>query len=174
MPCGEDEATDHILTNPRFLKRLIDIRIEDPGVILQLSEPPRAGEVVLESVFPAFKFALAEFTSWPGILVWSPCGDAAFFELTKDPGILLERSEWLFYHLATQDGYPDLQLLKQQFDHELQKEPAGEPVIHILHMSDLHLGSSLARRRSARVQTIIETVISEIRRIRPCYAGYNW
>lgn len=161
LPSGDHKETDQLLTKPEFLQELVRISPDDPGLILQLDHTPE-NEIALDSVFPAFKIALAEVTRWPGLLLWTPIGDAAFFELSKDTRTLRERLQWIFSRLATHVGSPDLQFLKQQFAKEQLKGTEGNTQVKVLHMSDLHLGSSLARRRMARVQTLVESVVREL------------
>lgn len=161
LPSGVDRATDELLTKAELLKELVRIRPGDPGLILQLEDPPR-NEIALDNVFPAFKVALAEITRWPGALLWTPSGDAAFFELSKNVPTVRKRLRWLLSHLSTHLGSPDLQRLKQQYEHELHIDTEGRNLVKLIHMSDLHLGSSLARRRMPRVQTILESVVREL------------
>lgn len=161
LPSGNHEESDRLLTDSRFLSNLVRIRPEDPGLILQLEAVPRE-EIALDHVFPAFKTAFAEVTRWPGLLVWTPSGDAAFFELSREQELISERLHWLFSHLATNFGPPDLNLLKQQFAREMLKGREDTSQVKIIHLSDLHLGSQVARRRLSRVQTLIESVVYEL------------
>lgn len=161
LPSGFDLDSDRLLTDPGFLQELVGIRPEDPGLILQLEQQPRE-EIALDHVFPAFKVAFAEVTRWPGLLLWTPQGDAAFFELSRDKATIRERVRWLLSHLATNVGHPDLGLLKQQFSAAVVKAAPLASQVRIVHLSDLHLGSQLARRRMPRVQSLIQTVISEL------------
>lgn len=161
LPSGSDRPSDRLLTDAGFLSELVNIRPEDPGLILQLESIP-AAEIALQSVFPAFKVALAEITRWPGILIWTPNGDAVFLELSRTVGVIQERLRWVFSHLATMLGSPNLALLKQQFLSEMVRDGDAGGRVRILHLSDIHLGSSVARRRLPRVQTIIESVVAEL------------
>lgn len=161
LPSGNHPDSDRLLTDSRFLSDLVRIRPGDPGLILQLEQVPRE-EIALDHVFPAFKVALAEITRWPGVLFWTPGGDAGFFELSRNPNSIRDRLQWLFSHLATHYGSPDLQLLKEQFSREALNGVEDFSQVKIIHLSDLHLGSQLARRRLPRVQTLIESVVNEL------------
>src|SRR5947208_1906362 len=58
VPSITRSATDDLLCSKEFLRRVISVRPYDPGLVLQLEEPP--GErFSLTDVFPAFKTALA-------------------------------------------------------------------------------------------------------------------
>lgn len=161
IPSGNHQESDRLLTDSRFLSDLVRIRPEDPGLILQLEQAPQE-EISLDHVFPAFKVALAEATRWPGVLIWTPSGDAGFFELSRNPESIRERLHWLFSHLAAHYGSPNIQLLKRQFSHEALGGVVDLSQVKILHLSDLHLGSQLARRRLSRVQTLIQSVVNEL------------
>lgn len=161
LPSGTHLESDELLTDPRLLADLVKIRPSDPGLILQLEEVPRE-RIALDHVFPAFKVAFAELTRWPGLLVWTPTGEAAFFELSRSPEVIRGRLTWLFSHLATSYGAPDLHLLKQQFGREELPRGTDYSQVRIIHLSDLHLGSQVARRRLDRVQTLIESVVREL------------
>lgn len=161
LPSGDDRRSDHLLTDPKFLAEIVGVKPEDPGLILQLEQAPRE-EIALDHVFPAFKVALAEATRWPGVLIWTPAGDAGFFELSRNTELIRERMRWLVSHLATQYGVPDLRLLKEQFSREVLRGKEDRSQVKIIHLSDLHLGSQVARRRLPRVQTLIQSVVTEL------------
>lgn len=161
LPSGSHPESDRLLTDRNFLSELVHIRPGDPGLILQLGEVPRE-EIALDHVFPAFRVALAEITRWPGALVWTPSGDACFFELSHRVDSIRDRLRWLYSHLDTHFGSPDLQLLKQQFSREVLQGEGDFSQVKIIHLSDLHLGSQLARRRIPRVQTLIRSVVTEL------------
>ncbi len=161
LPSGIHRPSDELLTDSRLLKSLVDIKPEDPGLILQIEDPPKM-EIALDSIFPAFKVALAETTRWPGVLLWTPGGDAAFFALSKKAITIRKRLHWLFSNIAEHLGSPDLQILKQKYTLKFTVKPEEDGCVTLLHMSDLHLGSSLARRRMPRVQLLLESVIREL------------
>jgi len=161
IPSGNHQESDRLLTDSHFLSDLVRIRPEDPGLILQLEQAPH-GEIALDHVFPAFKVALAEATRWPGVLIWTPNGDAGFFELSRNIESIRKRLRWLFSYLAANYGSPNIQFLKQQYSHEALHGDEDLSQVKIIHLSDLHLGSQLARRRLPRVQTLIQSVVSEL------------
>jgi hypothetical protein len=160
LPGASNSSVDEHLTSKSLLRNLVTIRPDDPGLILQLQEPPRDA-FALKDVFPAFKIALASISRWPGVLVWTRSNDAAFFELPVEIPAADDRLYWLFSHLGTTAGIPDLELLKRQFSRSLPSS-GGRETLRLLHLSDLHLGSQVARRRLARTQMIIELVIREL------------
>lgn len=161
LPSGTHPISDRLLTDRALLAELVATGPEGPGIILQLDQVPRE-EIVLDHVFPAFKVAFAEITRWPGLLIWTPSGDAAFFELSKDPHLIQERLRWLVSHLPVGLGRPNLQTLKEQYSIHILSARASAASLRILHLSDLHRGSDIARRRVDRVQSIVRSVVSEL------------
>jgi len=161
LPSGTNEESDNFLTNRSLLTEMTRVRPDSTGVVLQLEAVPR-DDIVLDHVFPAFKVALADVTRWPGLLVWTPDGDAAFFELSKDVGEIRNRLRWLAENLSANLGRPDLQAIREYYYRRIIGQNTANSSLRILHLSDLHLGSNLARRRLDRVQTIIRSVVTEL------------
>lgn len=161
LPSGTDEISDEMLTDRNLLKELVTINPDSDGVILQLDEIPQEA-IELDYVFPAFKVALEQVTKWPGLLVWTPSGDAAFFELSKDVVKIRERLRWLLSRLYRNIAQPDLRDIQEQYSIQMLMSPIQSGSLRILHLSDLHLGSDVARRRLGRVQTIIRSVVREL------------
>ena len=160
IPAGDD--VDNFLCGRMFLRYLVNIRCDDPGLILQLEDPPD-DQFMLLDVFSAFNTALAESTNWPGILIWSPGGDSAFLPFgTYRRSDIEERAHWIISHLATSVGV-DLALLKSQYIHSYPEVyQSMQSKLSLLQLSDLHLGSKYAKRRLPRVQQLIRNVIDEL------------
>jgi hypothetical protein len=71
-----------------------------PGLILQIEEPSD-GIFALTDVFPTFRTALREVTSWPGMLIWTRRGDSAFFPFSSNsPGDVDNCALWLMRALG--------------------------------------------------------------------------
>ena len=68
VPSGYDRELDYRLCSEEFLRELVHVRPEDPGLILQLNDPPTQ-QLELTNVFPAFRTALAKSAVWPGLLI---------------------------------------------------------------------------------------------------------
>ena len=162
IPSGNREF-DSFFSSREFLRDLVSIRPGDPGLILQIDEAlDDQNRVELDNVFPAFRVALAHATRWPGVLVWTPGGDAAFFEVSRRTRSAREQLNWLFSHLAVSYGSPDLSLLRQQFIRENDHVGGEVPPLRILHLSDVHLGSREAQRRLPRVKQLISLAAEEL------------
>lgn len=136
---GGDKQTDELLTSRELLEELVRIGPLEPGLILQLHCLP-PNETRLDQAFPAFRVALAEGNRWPGILLWTPSGEAVFFELSTDVGEVRARATWLLSRLADRYGPPDLEELKREFDRDVVGGETSKPKPKIIHI-DLHFGS---------------------------------
>ena len=162
VPSGDDQQLDAHLTNERFLQFLVSVRPDDPGLILQLQDMPD-GPFSLVNVFPAFKTALAESNSWPGLLIWRRAGDSVFLPFqTRMFNTIEKRARWVFSHLATSLG-ADLALLKRQYHQEFaDAERPATQAMHFIQLSDLHMGSVEASRRIPRVQQLVRNLVAEL------------
>lgn len=173
LPSGEGGSVDRLLTSRRFLRELVLQHPDEAGVILQIDRYSEEA-ISLQNVFPAFKVALSEATRWPGVLLWTPSDDAIFLELTKHVDDAGDRLNWIFDRLFLSVGNPNLNHLKHHFLQEFDGGRSDSSRTHIVHLSDLHLGSKLARRRMDRIQTIIKTIVAELgddERIIPVLTG---
>jgi len=173
VPSGRDYDVDSYLCSFEFLRRLVYIRPEDPGLILQLSEPPRE-IVTLTDVFPAFRAALADSVNWPGVLLWTRTGDSVFLPFHSQSIREIEaRAHWIFSHLATAIGV-DLELLRDQYRTEFSQRRSKRSTLHVIHISDVHIGSREANLRLDRVQQLILNLVRELddgSRIVPIVSG---
>jgi hypothetical protein len=165
---GGDGAIEPYLRGRELLNQLVHIRPSDPGLILQIDEPlDDDSRLELDHLFPAFRVAMANATRWPGVLVWTPHGDAAFFEVPRERHHARQSLEWLFSHLSVIPGAPNLELLRKQFYERFQSDSGDVPPLRILHLSDLHLGSRVAQRRLPRVKQLIQQVAAELGELTP-------
>src|SRR5262249_541593 len=139
---------------------LVGIRPSDPGLILQLENPPE-NTFTLNDIFPAFRTALANANQWPGVLVWTNSGDSEFFPVVPTPSQIKKQSGWLFSHLATAFGV-DLELLKKQYCAEFPRAVQQAKEVVIIHLSDIHIGSRQASTRLPRLQQLVRNLIAEV------------
>lgn len=161
VPSGDDSEVDRLLCSPKFLKQLVEIRPDDPGLILQVKEPEK-GVFPLVDVFPAFRTALAAATEWPGILLWTPHGDSVFLPLSGGSvKTATHQGRWLFSHISTTVGL-DLELLKEQYYREFAEALSPPTRVTILHISDIHLGCREASLRLRRVEDILASLIDDL------------
>jgi hypothetical protein len=162
VPSGADRELDYKLCSEEFLRRLVQIRPEDPGLILQLNDPP-GEQLSLTNVFPAFKAALAKSAVWPGLLVWTSPSNSVFLPFSStDLREILHEAEWVFSHLAVSTGV-DLELLEQRFYEEFRSaRNRVKSIVRMVHLSDVHIGSTEAFQRLPRVEQFVRTIAGEL------------
>jgi hypothetical protein len=160
IPSGHDWELDYKLCSEEFLRELVHIRPEDPGLILQLNEPP-SEQLELTNVFPAFNTALAKSACWPGVLIWTSPSNSIFLPLSGHYGQIREEAEWIFSHLAVSSGV-DLELVEKRFYEKfLSARDKVRSIVRMVHLSDLHIGSTEAFRRLPRVEQFVRTIADE-------------
>jgi hypothetical protein len=160
VPSNIRSPIDDLLCSPEFLRDLVAIYPHDPGLILQLEEPPHE-RFSLTNVFPAFKTSLAESNRWPGFLLWTPRGDSSFFPLPADRDAIYVRVRWLAARLAASLGV-DLALLRTRYSQEFPDAKSPETELTIVHLSDIHIGSTEASQRISRVQQLTRNLVAEL------------
>ena len=162
VPSGSDRDTDRFLCSREFLREAVDIRPDDPGLILQIDDPPE-GQIVLNDAFPAFRTALANSAQWPGVLLWTGANESIFLPFdTAGKESTRSNVRWIFSHLAASLGV-DIEQLQILYEREFPRAKARRKgAVHMLHVSDVHLGCREARDRLPRVQQLIRNVINEL------------
>lgn len=161
VPSGRDSELDSKLSSEEFLRFLVGVAPDDPGLILQLEDYPRVFALI--DVFPAFRTALADSANWPGVLLWTGEGDSVFLPFgTNQIEELKRRAYWIFSHLSSSLGI-DLEILKRQYSREFpQSTVSAKNILHLVQLSDLHIGSAEASRRIPRVQQILRNLVGEL------------
>jgi hypothetical protein len=161
IPSTDSNDETSFISTRDFLRELVTVNEEDPGIILQLEEWPKNGEYAsITNVFPAFKSALSRMPEWPGILIWRKATESIFLPFrSRSKSDVMDRSLWIFRHLATSLD-PNLGELEKQYyiQFDLNKDAH---LFHIFHISDLHIGSIEATRRIERVLQIIDNLYTE-------------
>jgi 3',5'-cyclic AMP phosphodiesterase CpdA len=161
VPSGYDRELDYRLCSEEFLRELVHVRPEDPGLILQLNDPPTQ-QLELTNVFPAFRTALAKSAVWPGLLIWTSPSNSVFLPFSDTNFRHIHReAEWVFSHLAVSTGV-DLELLEQRFYEQFRAaRNRVRSIVRMVHLSDLHIGSTEAFRRLPRVEQFVRTIANE-------------
>lgn len=162
LPSGDDPEIDEYLCSPSYLRVLLE-KIGTPGLVLQLAEPP-ARRMALDQIFPAIQFALADSSAWPGLLVWSERAEGAFFPFgRRDRSSVEERGRWIVSRVS--DRRRRQRSIQKIGDLYTTAFPDIRPKgaqLHILQISDLHLGSAEASARLPRVEQHIERLAREL------------
>lgn len=159
LPSTSSTDFDRRLCDEHLLREVVRIRPDDPGLILQLEEPP-SDTLLLNDLFPAFRTALASISEWPGVLLWQNSGDARFFPIDESP-LFHEQLHWLFSHLAA-SRQVDLEQLGALYRNEFASHKPRVNEVTVIHLSDLHIGSKQASLRLPRLTQLIRNVIEEL------------
>ena len=132
------------LCDASLLRELVDLGPEHRGLILQPSQPPE-GSLNLLDVCAPFRYATKRVHDWPALLVWDrwdtsliPLGGGGLHgarHLLRDAIMCLNQSQNLV-----------------EFYDRFRPAPQASPeLVHLLQISDVHLGSAEARSRSKHV-----------------------
>ncbi len=159
LPSTSATDFDRRLCDERLLREIVHIRPDDPGLILQLQEPP-SDTLLLNDLFPAFRTALASISEWPGVLLWQNSGDARFFPIDESP-LFHEQLHWLFSHLAA-SRQVDLEQLGALYHNQFTSHKPRVNEVTVIHLSDLHIGSKQASLRLPRLTQLVRNVIEEV------------
>lgn len=165
VPSGDDPETDDYLCSAEFLRECLGSAIDFPGVVLQLVEPPKR-QLVLNHIFPAFQAALSESSDWPGVLAWTGRREAGFFPFgTRVRREIIERARWLSrkLHDTPYPMYANLGDMIQLYKIAFPDPTRARAKLHLLQISDIHLGSAEAGLRITRTQQHIANLVEELR-----------
>jgi predicted MPP superfamily phosphohydrolase len=159
IPSGNDPLRDTLLTSPELYEQLVRLLPEDSGLILQVERLPKS-KFFLSRVYPALRVALSDVTRWPGVLIWTPDGNASFFELSRSEAEIKKRLNWIFSCLIKQHGKHDLTRLSNEYKKLIHADKRRDSRIRIIHLSDLHLGSEEANLKLQYVRNIIKDTVN--------------
>jgi hypothetical protein len=170
VPSGHGHEIDKHLAGREFLVQLVDNTVDSPCLILQVEDPPKRA-FSLPDVFPKFQTALAHIQNWPGLLVWKASGDSVFFPFgTMDARVVTERAVWLVKALS-QISPCDLQHIYRLYLREHPEAAADHrSTLNILHLSDVHVGSSQAALRLPRLLQLVENTVVGLQDAGQCLA----
>ncbi|MDA9483442.1 hypothetical protein XI07_15760 [Bradyrhizobium sp. CCBAU 11445] len=164
VPSRTDQRVNDYVCSREFLASLVrEEKWPDAGIVLQPQYNILQRSDVLIDVFPAFRYALAETTSWPGMLFWTSSDEAAFLPFgSNDLSAIRSRAGWMLSHLNTSEGMT-LKELQKRYREAFNEVRANESsIVTLLHLSDLHIGSEEASTRLGRLQQLIRNVLAEL------------
>lgn len=165
VPSGIDPIVDNILCDPELLGYLVKSSGSNQGLVLQLDADSEATSALLD-VHEVWKTALIDLINWPGVLVWQPGGDSVFIPINSLDSAEIDieaRVQWVFSTLFSSIQI-NLGCFKSEyiasfpevFEHQ-------NSTVHILHLSDLAIGSKVSSKRLMRMEKTIRQVVEELR-----------
>ena len=176
IPSGIEADLDNILCDPELLGYVVRSKQNEQGLVLQLDETPNSTLTVLDR-HRVLGTALNESIDWPGILIWSPGGDAIFLPVSSVGFLEIDieaRVQWVFSKLFSESSF-DLSRFrveyKQAFAEVFENEAKS---VNILHLSDLNIGNNESSHRMLCVQHHIRSLVEdlgEVTKIIPVITG---
>ncbi len=131
------------LCSPSLLRELVDFGPEHRGLILQPSEPPD-GSLNLFDVCTPFRYATKRMHDWPALLIWDS-SDATLIPLGSS---IAEANSLLHEAVQCLNRVRNLTEFHENF---ATRASTDRQLVHLLQISDVHLGSAEARSRSRHV-----------------------
>ena len=184
VPSVDNTGVDKFICSWEFLRTLVGAPWRERGLVLQLKEPTQQ-IFYLTDVFPAFQTALDEVVNWPGLLMWryspregkvSPLFsgfgqeprsfdfDSIFFPFPRDREVQVEESaSWILANFQSQFWAKPEEFLSLYWNKFPSAKERLRPILAVVHMSDIHLGSDEANRRLPRVQGLLRNIVHRLR-----------
>lgn len=173
VPSWTDKRLDEFLCSDSLLKPLIEAwnneQVSDnfSGLLLQL-ERPQGALFSLTDVFPLFEVALNNNHRWPGLLVWTNQNQSSFFPIPPKQLIDEEKIIWYLMGLIKelnqkiQLGPPGTPILPHR--EEPERSAYSDRIVHIIQVSDVHLGTDEADRRLPQLQLWIRQLAENLKK----------
>ncbi len=165
IPSGSDPVLDGIICDPELMAYLVKGTTKRKGLILQLDRYDNNIFAVLD-VHPVIRTALNAVNVWPGVLIWSADGRESVFLPVFSTGFMdmdIEaRIHWIFSRL---EGGLSTGLGCLSVDYKKEFPEVYETIkttIHILHLSDLHLGCRQSKRRKFHIEQFLRMLSDEL------------
>lgn len=166
LPGFENNELNNLLTNREKLKELIEIRSLNSYLIIQLKDIPKPSEVSILNSFEPFTLALNQIYNWPGILVWVNEKKKTLVQKLFTVNRKIKKNKF-FFPVKSYDEVMDF--FKNYLTTEITENTLKKFHIHkndnikrILHLSDLHLGSSNEEEKLNRLKTSLKRLKSTI------------
>lgn len=163
VPSMKNVELDRFLASPGFLRDLVyEENWPDDGLIMQprdLGDHPQA----LLDVFPPFQTALNAMTRWPGLLFWRPNKDSVFLPFArKTEAAVRECAGWALSNLKISRFHGLKAFEAEYFRRFPEARATAASITTLLHISDLHIGSTAAATSLPRLQQLLRDQIREI------------
>jgi hypothetical protein len=161
---NEQRSTvDDLLTSRTFVENIFKSNPSYHGLIFYLSNTVK-GTTYLENIYPALKVAFASACEWPRIVLWHVRGDAAsFFPLRGDSDSVKLELASLFSGLFSREEVYNDGLIKPPLPQTHSPRASKSQSLHIIHTSDMHLGSEVAESRLVTVKNRIQEIVATLK-----------
>ena len=137
------------MTSASLLRELVHMPSNKSFLILQPEE--RDGASAILNAFPHFEVALRQKDLWPAVLFWSDASHAAFVPINNIGELRYS------YQIIQYDSDP-ISSLKMYAASKSQQQQ------YLLHLSDLHLGSTKTMLGAQRIKSIMGRQIREVQK----------
>lgn len=131
-------------------------------ILIPEEETSQRNFEVLDPI-PAFSTALHSLSSWPGIVFWTTTGSSSFVSLPdinerwNELKLIFKSSQYGPYSYLPTDGRKKLDLLLRNWNQTAQKK-----MRRVLHLSDLHFGTSYAEKNQSLLLAELNMVVKSV------------
>ncbi len=164
IPSGADAESDAVLCDPEMLCFHVRANTKSSGLVFQFQDAPDTISALL-NVHESLNPLLKDNINWPGVLIWIPGGDAIFLPIGSVDFFEIDieaRLQWLFSQLFSERTV-DLGRLKIKYQQVFPEIFENEKkTLHILHLSDLYIGSRKTSFRLFQMQQCIRHLVEEL------------
>lgn len=148
LPGSDSTALNRALINSDNLKRWISNDSYRSYLVIQLKELPEKDSIQIFNSFIHYKKAIERYDEWPGLLIWQK------FPFRKSRSIFvpvkhINEVNAIFHRLSYE--YNFFESILNTYGNIYNKD-----VIHLIHISDLHLGLRNEQRKVSRLLQILK------------------
>lgn len=134
-------------------------------ILIPEEETTQRNFEVLDPI-PAFSIALHSLSSWPGIVFWTTTGSSSFVSLKdiderwNELKQIFKPSQYGKFNYLPTDGRKKLDLVLRNWNINQQ-----EKMQRVLHLSDLHFGTSYAKKNQDLLLAQLKMVVKSVDRV---------
>ncbi len=164
IPSSSNGDVDAILCDQGMAGFHVRTQANSKGLILQLDRIYQTEFSVL-SIHPTLQSLLSQQLNWPGVLIMIPGGGAVFLPLQSKDDMEIDieaRLQWIFRQLFS-DRNLNLRYLKSQYRKAFTEVfDCSQKTLHLLHLSDINIGSRHTAFRMHHLKNTIRMLIDEL------------
>ncbi len=164
IPSSSDCDVDALLCDQGMAGFHVRTQANSRGLILQLDKNYQTDFSVL-SIHPALQPILSQHLNLPGMMVLIPGGDSVLLPLQSKDDMEIDieaRLQWIFRKLFS-DRSLNLRHLKSQYRKAFAEVfDYSQQTLHLLHLSDINIGSRHTAFRMHHLKNTIRMLIDEL------------